>query len=194
MAGVSQTGTPGRYQRTTNGLIGSIIVVVLFVIGVVVFRSVFRSDLEVEPEPVDYLETVAAVQSADRRPAYPPALPAGWITTNVEASAVGEEPSFYLAVLTDDGRFIGLRQADESVEDLLEEHVDSDTDDHGRAELESAVARTWEEFTDDGGDRAYAAEVGGENLLVYGSAPEEDLRAFVGLLVTEPVGASASSR
>jgi hypothetical protein len=189
---VSQTGSPGRYQRTTNGLIGSMIVTVVVVIGVVVFRSLFRNELEVEPEPVDYLELVAAVQTADREPAYPPALPAGWIATNVEASQAGQAPRFFLAVLTDEGRFIGLRQEDESVEDLLEEHVDADTDEQGSAEVDSAVSPTWEVFSDDGGDTAYATELGEESLLVYGSAPAEDLELFLGLLSTEPVGAAAA--
>lgn len=189
---MSETGTPGRYQRTTNGLIASMIVAVIFVLGVVAFRSLWRKDLEVQPEPVDYLGVVAAVQSADREVAYPPALPAGWIATNVQASQVGQTPRFFLAVLTDDGRFIGLRQEDDSVEDLLDEHVDASTDDEGTVEVDSAVARRWDVFTDDGGDRAYAAELGEENVLVYGSAPAEDLETFIGLLDTAPVGASAS--
>lgn len=189
---MSETGTPGRYQRTTNGLIASMIVAVIFVLGVVAFRSLWRKDLEVQPEPVDYLGVVAAVQSADREVAYPPALPAGWIATNVQASQVGQTPRFFLAVLTDDGRFIGLRQEDDSVEDLLEEHVDASTDDEGTVEVDSVVAQRWDVFTDDGGDRAYAAELGEENVLVYGSAPAEDLETFLGLLDTAPVGASAS--
>ncbi|MDN4160168.1 DUF4245 family protein [Nocardioides abyssi] len=191
---MSETGTPGRYQRTTNGLIGSMIVAVVVVIGVVVFRSVFRNDLEVEPEPIDYLDLVAAVQTTDREVAYPPALPAGWIATNVEASQAGQPPRFFLAVLTDDGRFIGLRQEGDSVEDLLEEHVDGSTDEKGTAEVDSEVSGSWDVYTDDGGDRAYAAQVGEENLLVYGSAPAEDLELFLGLLSTEPVGATAAGR
>jgi len=189
---VSQSGTPGRYQRTTNGLVGSMIVAVAVVIGVVVFRSLFRNELEVEPEPVAYLEAVTAVQSTGREVAYPPALPAGWIATNVEASQAEQTPRFFLAVLTDDGRFIGLRQEDDSAEDLLEEHVDADTDEQGAAEVPSAVARTWEVYTDEGGDRAYVADLGEETLLVYGSAPEGDLELFLGLLDTDPVGATAA--
>lgn len=188
---MSETGKPGRYQRTTNGLIGSMIVVVVAVIGVVVFRSVFRNELEVEPEPVDYLDAVAAVQTAGREPAYPPALPAGWIATNVEASSAGQRPEFFLAVLTDDGRFIGLRQEEDSVEDLLEEHVDEDTEEEAPLELDSGIARTWEAYSDEGGDHAYVAELGEETVLVYGSAPEEDLALFAGLLVTDPVAGAA---
>lgn len=184
---MSETGRPGRYQRTTNGLIASMIVSVLFVIAFVVFRSVFRNDLEVEPEPVDYLDAVGAVQTTGRDLAYPPELPAGWIATNVEVSAAGQEPSFFLAVLTDDGRFIGLRQEDDSLEDLLEEHVDESTDEQEPLEVDGSVAPTWEAYADEGGDTAYAAELGEETVLVYGSASEADLRTFVELLTTDPV-------
>lgn len=184
--GVSQTGTPGRYQRTTNGLVASMIVVVLFVVGFVVVRGLVSRDLEVEPEAVDYLEAVEAAQSAGHEVAYPPALPAGWIATNVDLSPVGREQRWFLAILTDEGRFVGLRQEDESVEDLLEEHVDGDTTETEPLEA-GGLVESWEGYADDGGDRAYTAELGAETLLVYGSAPVEDLRTLMGLLVTDPL-------
>ncbi len=48
--------------------------------------------------------------------------------------------------------------------------------------MTSEVADTWQTFTDDGGDTGYAAEIGDEALLVYGSAPAGDIEAFMGLL------------
>ena len=44
------------------------------------------------------------------------------------------------------------------------------------------MARTWRTFSDSGGDHAYAAEVGRDEVLVYGSADVADLRRVVGLL------------
>ena len=38
------------------------------------------------------------------------------------------------------------------------------------------MADTWTTWTDEGGDTGYAAEVGDETVLVYGSAPAEDLK------------------
>lgn len=183
---MSQSGTPGRYQRSANGLVGAMLVLVLAVVGFVVFRSVFTRDLEVEPEPIDYLAAVEAAQSAGHEVAYPPALPAGWIATNVDLSPAGQEPRWFLALLTDDGRFVGVRQEDDSVEDLLEEHVDGDTEETEPLRAGDLVEE-WEGYADDGGDRAYVAELGEETLLVYGSAPVEDLRTLMGLLVTDPI-------
>jgi hypothetical protein len=45
-------------------------------------------------------------------------------------------------------------------------------------------------FEDDGGDLAYAAEVGDEVVMVYGSAAEEDLRLVLDRLTTDPVAKS----
>ncbi|WP_435744217.1 DUF4245 family protein [Nocardioides sp. SYSU DS0663] len=185
---MSETGKPGRYQRTTNGLVGSMIVVVLVVIAFVVVRSFVGRDLEVQPEPVDYLEAVRAAQAAGDVVVYPPALPAGWIATNARSGAVsatgGEDSPWFLALLTDEGRFIGVRQEDDSVEDLLEEHVDSDTDELGPVSVDGLVEE-WQAYSDDGGDRAYAAELGEDTLLVYGSASERDLQTVLGLLAVD---------
>ena len=72
--------------------------------------------------------------------------------------------------------------------------VDEDPDDIEQLadqEVDSEVASTWEVFEDGGGDRAYAAEVGDRVVLVYGSAPAEDLELVVERLtaVTENAGA-----
>ena len=48
--------------------------------------------------------------------------------------------------------------------------------------LDSGVADTWTVWTDEGGDTGYAAEVGDETVLVYGSAPAEDLEEVIALL------------
>jgi hypothetical protein len=183
---VSQTGAPGRYQRSTNGLVASVVVVVVLVVGFVVVRSLFSRDVEVEPEPVAYLEAVGAAQAAGFEVAYPPALPSGWVATSVELAPAGQEPAFGLGVLTDEGRFIGLRQEDDSVEDLLAELVDEDTSEVAPVSV-GGLVETWAGYADEGGDTAYAAELGEDTLLVYGSAPDEDLRTMLSLLVTDPL-------
>ena len=48
------------------------------------------------------------------------------------------------------------------------------------------MARTWQLFADSGGDLAYAAELGDDEVLVYGSASAADLREVIGLLTTDP--------
>ncbi|WP_193605099.1 DUF4245 family protein [Nocardioides dongkuii] len=178
----SETGRPGRYQRTTGGLLAAMLVLLLAVAAFVIFRGIFRDTPRIEPEPVEYLPLVESLQDAGREVVYPRELPEGWMVTTVVAEP-GERPAWGLGILTDDGRFLGLRQQDEDLEDLLAEHVDEETTEEEPLEGVGSVARTWEAYADEGGDHAYAAEVrtdvGDETLLVYGSAPAEDLRTLI---------------
>ena len=52
------------------------------------------------------------------------------------------------------------------------------------------MAKDWQVFVDDGGDLAYAAQLGDQVVMVYGSAGEEDLRLVLDRLTTEPVGST----
>ena len=184
------TGRAGRYQRSASGLIASLVVTVLALGALLYFMGAFRNDLVVRPEKVDYLETVESAQQAGLVPAYPPSLPEGWIATGVDVTP-GDDPVFGLRMLTEDERFVGVRQEDESARTLLIEWVDEEPTADGDytvpASVRRPVARDWEVFTDDGGDTAYAAEVGDETILVFGSAPRKDLEAIVDGLVRRPV-------
>lgn len=179
---------PGRYQRSFSGLIAAIVITVLAVGGFVAVRGLVRDDVSNEPESVDYLETVGLAQQAGEEIVYPRALPDGWRATSVDFQP-GERPAFGLGVLTDQGRFVGLRQEDDNLEDLLATYVEEDADevaDLGSQTLAGDVATQWRSFEDEGGDRAYATEVGDSWVLVYGSAADEDLQALVEQLTTEP--------
>ena len=185
------TGSAGRYQRSTGALVGSMIVTVVVVVAVVVLRGCLSRDLEVTAEPVDYREAVSQAQGAGIEVVYPPSLPEGWIATQVEVEP-GEPPGFSLNMLTDEGRFVGLRQSsEEDVDDLLEELVDSSTDEEGTYSPQGSVAPSWEVYTDDGGDRAYATTLevpaGEYALLVYGPVDAATLEPLVEALTTAPV-------
>lgn len=177
----STQGKPGRYQRSTGGLVGAMIVTVTVVVAFVAFRAVFRDQPEVTPDPVDYLAAVAHAQDQGLRPVHPRELPGGWVATSV-ASTAGDPPSWSLGLLTDEGDFVGVRQEDASVESLLETHVDEDVSDAGTVVTPGSVAREWAAYADEGGDHAYAAELGSQTVLVYGSAPAEDVEDFLALL------------
>lgn len=181
---------PGRYPRTTGGLVGSMIVLVLAVLGIVVFREAFRDTPEIEPEAVDYLPVVASLQDAGREIAYPATLPDGWIVTSVTYDR-GERPGWALGILTDDESFVGLRQQDEDVDDLVAEHVDEAATESDPVEIAGSLAPEWSSYADDGGDHGYAAEIttdlGEENVLVYGSASVADIEELVGLLTVDPL-------
>ena len=184
MSDTTPTGRPGRYPRTTGGLLGAIIVLVLVVVAIVVVRGAFRETPTYEPEPIDHLALITSVQETGAVPAYPAQLPEGWYVKDA-AFTPGERPVLDLAMTTDEEKFAGLHQEDRSVGELVDTYVGGDATEGDRVQIAGTVAPEWQTFSDAGGDHAFAAEIGEEVVLVYGSASEEDLRALVESLTTE---------
>jgi hypothetical protein len=180
------TGRPGRYNRSAGGLVGSILVLVLLVVGFVVFRGIFRQTPEFEPEHVDYRALVASVQSTGVKPAYPATLPDGWFAKDVEFTP-GDRPVLSLAFATEDGRFAGIHEEDRGVDELVGQLMGGDATEGEPLSVSGSVASQWQSFSDPGGDHGYAAEVGRQTVLVYGSAPDAELRELVGSLTTATI-------
>lgn len=173
----------GRYPRSVNGLVSSLLVCLLVVGSFVALRACGRDDLEVRPEAVDYLGTVQDLQASGARPVYPDRLPAGWRVTSLDV-VPGPHVAWGLGMLTDSGRFAGLRQEDAALERLLETYVDDDPTEGQALTVPGDLASRWRTFTDSGGDHAYAAQIGEDWVLVYGSATPEELRTLLDLLTT----------
>jgi hypothetical protein len=180
----SGTGRPGRYNRSTGGLIGSMIVLVLVVLGIVIFRGTFRDTPTYEPDHIDYLSLVTSIQQQGLEPAYPAELPDGWYVKDASFTP-GDRPVLDLAMTTDDGHFAGLHQEDAAVQGLVSTLVGEDATQGDDVDIDGTVAPTWETFTDPDGDSAFAAQVGDDTVLVYGSASEDELRALVESLTTD---------
>jgi len=188
---VSESQRPGRYQRSGNGLVAAMLITVVAVVAFVGFRSLVSDEPDVEPEAVDYLETVGLAQDGDIEPVYPAELPAGWIATRAEVLP-DAPPGFDLAMLTGDEEFVGMVWSGEPIDDLLAERVDDeDVEDADPLTVDGSVARQWEGYADAGGDLAYAAEVADHVVLVYGSAPADDLLTLVESLTTAPLAQSS---
>jgi hypothetical protein len=179
----NQSGTPGRYTRSTGGLIGSMIVLVLVVLGIVVFRGAFRETPEYKPDHIDYLELVTSIQQAGLTPVYPAELPDGWYVKDATFTP-GDRPVFDLAMTTADDQFAGLHQEDRSLDELVDTYVGDDATQGDDVDVSGTVAPTWQTFSDPGGDHAFAAQVGDDTILVYGSAPDDELRGLVESLTT----------
>lgn len=175
------TGKPARRQTSVAGLVGAMLVTLLVIGGFVVLRGLGRDQAEVEVPPVDYQDAVAAAADSGLRLVHPRELPEGWKATSVDLGR-DESPTWAMGMLTDEGRFVGIRQEEESADDLAAVALDEDAVEGDEVSLDSDVARTWTTWTDEGGDTGYAAEVGEETVLVYGSAPVEDLTRLVALL------------
>ncbi len=168
-------------------MIGAMVVIVALVVGVVGFRSLFRVDADQgPPQGIEYLDTVQGLQANDFELVYPATLPEGWIVTEIRPS-LGDRPSLAINLYTDEDAFVGIRQEDASVRDLLETFVDEDPVSEDPLTGVGGVAATWEGWSDSGGDRAFSADVGGDTVLVYGDVSVDELTSLIALLTTEPV-------
>jgi hypothetical protein len=165
-------------------MVGAMIVTVLFVLAYVVWRGLFRTDVDTTPVPVDWQDSVQLADQAGLDVVRPRELPAGWTATSVDLVAAGDDPRWGLGVLTADGDFIGIRQQDTSVDQLVETYVDEKAEAGGEATVASDVTDTWQTWSDDGGDHGFSTELDEDAVLVYGSAPVEDIEAYLGLLTT----------
>jgi hypothetical protein len=180
-------GRAGRYQRSVAGGVGSMIVLVAVVLAFVAFRAVFRDNDGADVEPVDYLAVVGPAQEAGVQVVYPPTLPEGWMATSVDF-VPGGRPAFGVGLLTDEEKFVGVRQEDDDLATLLETYVDDDAVEGDAVTVEGSVVPEWQEWSDAGGDHAYSATVGDTEVLVYGSAPTADLLTVVRSLTDAPLG------
>lgn len=173
---------PSRYTRSFSGMTGALIVTVLFVLAFVVWRGLFRGEADDTPQAVDWQASVELAEQADFQVVHPRELPAGWTATSVDPLFARDAPRWGLGVLTDDGKFIGIRQEDASVDELVELYVDEKAEAGPDAMVTSEITDTWQTWSDDGGDHGFSTELGDEALLVYGSAPVADLETYLGLL------------
>jgi hypothetical protein len=189
MADVSEQA--GRYQRSFPAMVGAMIVVVGVIAAFVVFRALNRDEVEIEPESVDYLATVEALQQGGGTPvAYPPSLPEGWIAT---AAAFNADGIWGISLLSGDDQFVGVRQArnvggddpERTLDDLVTTYVDAEAEEGDAVTLDSALSPEWRSFSDAGGDRALAAVTDAGVVLVVGTAPEDQIRDLTASLVTD---------
>jgi hypothetical protein len=175
---------PGRYQRTSGGLVGALLVTVLAVLAFVAFRAV-TTDKEPTPvRAVDYEAVVTSARADDQLLVMAPArLPLGWKATSATYDG-GASPTWHLGTLTDDGKYVGVEESRSSTEELADEHVDADAE---RGEDVTIEGQAWQTWTDAGGDYAVARSlvVEGqtvESWLVVGTAPEAEIREFAASL------------
>jgi hypothetical protein len=177
---------PARHQRSSGGLLGALIVTVLAVLAIVGFRAVFSEETTTPVREVDWAAQVRVAREADELAVVAPArLPLGWTATSATCTP-GGRATWHLGLLTDDGKYVGVEESTASVEDLVEEHVDADAE---RGQDVTIDGRTWQSWTDAGGDYAVArsarvAAGGREAWLVVGTAPEAEIRELAGSLRT----------
>lgn len=179
---MSETGAR-RYPRTFNGLIASMVVCVVAVVGYWVLQNGTHSATTVSPASVDYRATVREIQQGGKSVVYPASLPGGWKATDARYQP-GDFPTWAIPMLTGSGKFVGLQVEKAPVQDLVEKYIDDHARQGAATTISSSVASSWTAWSDSGGDHGYSATVDEDTVLVYGSAPETDLKRLVGLLTT----------
>ncbi|MFB9313630.1 DUF4245 family protein [Nocardioides plantarum] len=184
----------GRYNRSFEGLIGAIIVIVVAVLGFVVFRGLFSDPPEQEVPEVDYVMLVRGLQDIGVDVVYPADLPEGWQASKVQYDP-GERPRVEINLYTDDDEFVGIRQVDDDVDDLLAEAGIEDADEGTplTGPAAGSVADRWDSWADPDGDHAYTTTVAGDTVLVYGGVSADELADVVGRLTTDSLTTPSSS-
>lgn len=173
-----------RYPRTFHGLIVSMVVLVIAVVGFWAVNSGFHKSPDARPTAVDYRKTVREVQEAGAplHVIYPRSLPKGWTATSADytpSSGVGTQPAWSLGAVTDHDSFVGLRLESASLSSLIATYVDKNAEKGDPSRIPTAFGDTWATYTDRGGDTGYATTVGDAVLLVYGSADKADMTTFM---------------
>jgi hypothetical protein len=169
---------PTRYQRSSGGLIGAMLVTVLAVFAFAAFRAITRDN---EPTPVRGVDYAASVREAkaDKQLLVlaPDRLPPGWTATSATYTS-GGSPSWHLGTLTRDRRYVGVEESLSGIQSLVEQHVDVNAD---RGKNVTIDGETWQTWTDSGGDYAVIHTVedrkgSPESVLVVGSASDDQVR------------------
>lgn len=187
------TGKPGRYQRSAGGMVGAMLLLLLVIGAFVAFRALTRDDVAVEPDHVDYLAIVRTYQESGVEVVYPTSLPKDWQATGAEVTP-GKQLDWSLRTLTPEGEFAGVRESTRELDALITTYVDEHAERGDDVTIDSAVAGTWQQWSDAGGDTAYAARLSPgldpsrpSWVLVFGSATPEQLRELAGRLTQDPV-------
>lgn len=190
--GVPHAGSPGtpagrpvRYQRSSGGLVGAMIVTVLMVLAFAGFRALTRDNEATPVRSVDYATAVKGGRADGKLLVVAPKeLPTGWKATSASYET-GMSPAWHLGLLTDARKYVGVEEAQSSIEKLAQEHVDPAAERGKDVVIEGA---TWQTWSDSGGDYAVGRSLsrGGkiaESWLVVGTGPEQQIRDFAATLV-----------
>lgn len=183
----SPSGKPGRYQRSTPALIGSLLVLLVGIVLVVVVPNLLRDTPEVEPRGLSEQEYAAVLGAArDQLPAVAPReVPEGWSATSMRFTPA-PTPRFHLGMLTDEERYVGVEQSRGAVERMVRTYVDEDAAPGEDVEVaEGELAGTWQSWTDADGDFALTRTFEDTTVLVVGTAGEDVIVSVAGALASD---------
>jgi Protein of unknown function (DUF4245) len=178
---------PSRYDRSTSGMVGALLLTTLFVIGVVVLRGCNRTNPDVRPDHIDYRAQIGFAQRAGATLVYPARLPSGWYATRLDYEP-GDRPELGISMLTADQQYVGIRESPRDVPELLAAYVDPQPSAGPSVTVDGGIVRRWRTWTDDGGDTALSARWHRQSLLVFGTVSLADLEQLASTLTVAPTG------
>ena len=177
---------PARYQRSSGGLIGALIVTVLAVLAFSLFRSLTRDNPTTPVRAVDYRAVVTAARAQAELPLLAPErLPLGWKATSATYDSAKQR--WHLGMLTDKDDYVGVEESRDTTEAMVRTYVDKAAT---RGKNVTIGGQKWQSWTDAGGDYAVVrlvdpTAIGKGVVLVVGTAPEDEIRDLAGSLVAE---------
>ncbi|WP_158604349.1 DUF4245 domain-containing protein [Nocardioides mangrovicus] len=177
MSSAPSAGKPGRYERSSNGLVGAMVILVLVILAFVGFRALFRGN---QDDPVPTVAYRGAVTQARQDGALAPApepMPSGWRATSVRYQA-GKRATWHLGLLTGGGGYVGIEEAHARATKLVDAYLGSGST-QGRAR--QLAGRTWQTWRD-GSAYALTWTGGGRTVFVGGKAGEKAVVELVGVL------------
>lgn len=175
---------PNRYLLPATNMVGALVVLLLCIGAYVGFRALVRDNRTRPPQSVEYASWARAGRNDHRLATLVPALPRGWRATSASYTS-GVQPHWHLGVLTDRGRYVGVEESVDPTEDQVHQYVDEQAD---AGPVVRIAGRTWRSWTDSGGDYAVSRRQaaprgnGQETVLVVGSAPPRQVRAYAASL------------
>ncbi len=174
------------YQTSLAGLVGAMILCLLFIAGYVGFRALNRDDLEVRPDSLDYLSLVRALQEADVEVLYPAELPEGWKVTGFD-NKPGERQNLRVSLHTTvEGRdkFVGYTWVDADPDNVVAEFLPKSPREGDEVSIENPeIDSVWHVWTSEI-DSGLLTEWRGRTLLVWGSVPQQTMETLIGTLTT----------
>ncbi len=178
---MSQPASP-HTQRSYAGMIGAMVVAVVVAGG---WYLIGRPNEAVQPvKTLDWTVQVKAARADQKLLTFAPTtLRDGWRARSARYFT-GSDPHWHLGLLTDRDNYIGVDEGKDSARELVAEFVDKNAE---QGEDVRLGERTWQSWTDAGGDYAltWTLLVDGvlvESVIVVGTAPEDVIRTFTGTL------------
>lgn len=179
MSGTS--GQPGRYQRSSSGLLGAMVVLVVGVLFFVLLRGCTREVPDGGAETVAYRPVATQARKAGLLAPTPSPLPSRWRATSVrftppDASSSDATGSWHLGLLSAQERYVAVEETSDDVDSLLPDTVS----DAVRGPVVRIEGRTWRSWT--GSRSSYAlstAVTGGRQVLVGSPAGRSLVRGVV---------------